>query len=229
MPSPFPGMDPFLEGPAVWPSFHRHLVAAVYQMLLPGLVDRYRARVVPRNYTSELVLFTSVSRENHAEEFIEIRSRNDGRLVTLVELVSVGNRTTAAGRAVYLATRADAQAERAGVVEIDLVTQGKPPVDLDRSALPPFDHTVCVTRGCTPDRHEIYSCSLRKRLPKFKLPLAADDRDTVLDLQLAVVRAYDTGRFDTQLDYSKPLPPDVKLKDDDRLWAIQTANPPKKH
>jgi Protein of unknown function (DUF4058) len=228
VPSPFPGMDPFLEHPVVWASYHRHLVAAVYQMLLPGLVDRYRARVVPRTYTSELILFTSITKENHAEEYIEIRSRTDGRLVTLVEVVSVGNRTTAAGRTAYLATRTAAQADRAGVVEIDLLTQGRPPVDLDRNALPPYDHTVCVTRGGTPDRHEIYACAVRKRLPKFKLPLAADDRDTVLDLQLVVARAYETGRFETVLDYSKPLPGDVKLKDDDRAWAVETANPPKK-
>ncbi len=228
MPSPFPGMDPYLEHPAVWPSFHRHLVAAVYQMLLPGLVDRYRARVVPRTYTSELILFTSVTKENHAEEYIEIRSRTDGRLVTLVEVVSVGNRTTTAGRSAFLATRTAAQTDRAGVVEIDLLTQGRPPVDLDRQALPPYDHTVCVTRGGTPDRHEIYAFGIRKRLPKFKLPLAADDRDTVLDLQLAVVRAYETGRFETVLDYTKPLPGDVKLKDDDRGWATEIAHPPKK-
>lgn len=228
MPSPFPGMDPFLEHPAVWPSFHRHMVAAVYQMLLPGLVDRYRARVVPRTYTSELVLFTSVTKEKHAEEFIEIRSRTDGRLVTLVEVVSVGNRTTTAGKAAYLATRTAAQADRAGVVEIDLLTQGRPPLELDRTALPPFDHTVCVTRGRTPDRHEIYASGLRKRLPKIKLPLSPDDRDTVLDLQMAVVRAYDTGRFETQLDYTKPLPGDVKLRDEDRIWAAETANPPQK-
>jgi hypothetical protein len=221
-------MDPYLEHPAVWPSFHRHLVAAVYQMLLPGLVDRYRARVVPRTYTSELILFTSVTKESHAEEYIEIRSRTDGRLVTLVEVVSVGNRTTSAGRSAFLATRTAAQTDRAGVVEIDLLTQGRPPVDLDRNALPPFDHTVCVTRGGTPDRHEIYACAIRKRLPKFKLPLAADDRDTVLDLQLAVARAYETGRFEAALDYAKPLPADVKLKDDDRAWASETAHPPKK-
>ena len=228
MPSPLPGMDPYLEHPAVWPAFHRHLVAAVYQMLLPGLVDRYRARVTPRTYTSELVLFTSVTKEQHAEEYIEVRSRTDGRLVTLVEVVAVGNRTTPAGRAAYLATRAAAQAEKAGVVEIDLLTQGRPPVDLDRTTLPPFDHTVCVTRGGTPDRHEIYAFGIRKRLPKFKLPLAADDRDTVLDLQLALTRAYDTGRFDKQLDYAKPLPADVKLSDDDQKWVTEAVNPPKK-
>ena len=58
--------------------------------------------------------------------------------------------------------------------------------------------------------------------------MAADDRDTVLDLQLAVARAFDTGRFEGQLDYTKPLPADVKLRDEDRAWAVETANPLKK-
>ena len=128
----------------------------------------------------------------------------------------------------YIATRTAAQAEKAGVVEIDLLTQGRPPVDLDRTTLPVFDHTVCVTRSGTPDRHEIYAFGVRKRLPKFKLPLAADDRDTVLDLQLAFARAFDTGRFDKQVDYTKPLPADVKLRDDDKLWVAETLNPPSK-
>jgi hypothetical protein len=69
---------------------------------------------------------------------------------------------------------------------------------------------------------------VRKRLPKFKLPLAADDRDTVLDLQLAFARAFDTGRFDKLVDYAKPLPPDVKLTDDDKAWVTEAVNPPKK-
>ena len=44
MPSPFPGMDPYLEHPKLWPAFQHHLLACLYQILLPGLVDRYRAR-----------------------------------------------------------------------------------------------------------------------------------------------------------------------------------------
>ena len=43
MPSPFPGMDPYLEHPKLWPAFQHHLLACLYQNLLPGLVDRYRA------------------------------------------------------------------------------------------------------------------------------------------------------------------------------------------
>lgn len=225
MPSPLPGMDPYLEHPTKWPAFHRHMIASVYQILLPGLVDRYRARVSSRSYTAEVVLFTSVTKEQHDEEFIEIRSRTDGRLVTLVEVVTIGNRTTPAGKAAYLATRSAAQAERAGVVEIDLVTQGRPPIEFDRSTLPQHDHSVTVTRGSTPDRYEIYTSGVRRRLPKFKLPLAADDRDTVLDLQIAFVRAYDSGQFDKHLDYTGPMPPDVKISDDDKTWVIAQVNP----
>lgn len=225
MPSPLPGMDPYLEQPKLWRPFHRQLIASVYQILLPGLVDRYRARVASRAYKSDVVLFTSVTTEQYDEEFIEIRSRADGRLVTLVEAVGLGNRTTAAGKAAYLATRAAAHAERAGCVDIDLIVQGRPPVDFDRTTLPPHDHSVTVTRGATPHQYEIYTSGVRKRLPKFKLPLAADDRDTVLDLQIAFARAYDTGQFDRLIDYTAPLPPDVKLANDDPAWVAEQVNP----
>jgi hypothetical protein len=212
-------MDPFLEHPKVWPVFQHHLVAALYQLLLPGLVDRYRARVGTRQYTAEVPLFTSILREDHAEEFIEVRSRADGRLVTLVEVVGLGNRTTPAGRQAYLTQRAATLAARAGVVEIDLLTQGKPTLDFNRDGLPDHHYAVTVTRGATPDRYEIYTATLAKRLPKFKLPLAADDRDTVIDLQAAVARAFDQGDFGKRIDYAGPLPPDSGLPADARAWA----------
>ena len=80
MPSPFPGMDPYLEAAVLWPAFQHQFVAGLYQILLPGLVDRYRARVAQRTYVTEVALFTSVVRDQHAEEFIEVRQRGDGRL-----------------------------------------------------------------------------------------------------------------------------------------------------
>src|SRR6516164_8287785 len=105
MPSPFPGMDPYLEEDGLWPAFHHQLVLCLYQLLLPGLVDRYRARVGQRHYTTEQALFTSVVREEHHEDYIEIRQRNDGRLVTLVELVSPANKVSSQGRDAYLEKR----------------------------------------------------------------------------------------------------------------------------
>lgn len=219
MPCPFPGMDPFLEDPKLWPGFQHHFVASLYQILLPGLVDRYRARVVARTYVTELPLFTSVIREQHSEEYVEVRDRADGRLVTLIDVVSPANRTTPGGRAAYLETRKHAEAQRAATVEVDLVTQGTPTLDFSRDGLPEYDYAVTVTRAGSPGRFEIYTATVQKRLPKFKLPLAATDRDALLDLQDVFRRAYDVGGLFKQIDYRTGPPADLKLSDAHRSWV----------
>jgi hypothetical protein len=219
MPSPFPGMDPYLEDEKVWPLFHHHLISCLYQVLLPGLVDRYRARVGERHYVTEQALFTSVLREEHQEEYIEIRQRSDGRLVTLVEVVSPANKTTAAGRQAYLSKRAETQAAAANLVEIDLVLQGQPLLDYSREGLPDWNYAVTVTRATQPDRHEIYTATLQKRLPRFRLPLAADDRDTVLDLQAAFSRCYDQANLASKLDYQRA--PQTTLSEAERTWLAE--------
>src|SRR5262245_759190 len=129
MPSPFPGMDPYLEEDKLWPVFHHQFVTCLYQILLPSLVDRYRARVAQRHYVTEQALFTSIVREEHHEEFIEVRQRNDGRLITLIDTVGPANKMSAAGRKAYLDKRREAKTEGANLVEIDLVLQGQPTLD----------------------------------------------------------------------------------------------------
>lgn len=44
MPSPFPGMDPYLEG-ALWPDLHSALANKIRQLLAPRLRPRYAARL----------------------------------------------------------------------------------------------------------------------------------------------------------------------------------------
>lgn len=221
MPSPFPGMDPYLEHPKLWPAFQHQLLACLYQILLPGLVDRYRARVGNRSYVSEMPLFTSIIREEYTEEFIEIRTRTDNRLVTLLEVVSPANKTTVAGRQAYLDKRKEAASQRSAIVEIDLVLQGKPTLTYSRDGLPEFDHAVSVTKANAPDRYEIYTATIQKRLPKFKLPLAPDDKDALLDLQAAFSRAFDLGGFSTLIDYKSSPPPDVPLSDEYKAWIVE--------
>ncbi len=216
MPSPFPGMDPFLEEESLWPTFQRQLVLSLYQVLLPGLVDRYRARISQRQYVTEQALFTSIIREEHQEDLIEVRQRSDGRLVTLVDVVSPANKTTSTGRTVYLDKRKEGRTAGANLVEIDLVLQGQPTLDYSRDGLPDWDYAVTVTRSTQPERYEIYTATLQKRLPKFRLPLACDDRDTVLDLHSVFTRCYDQGGFASRINYQKDPP--TTLNDEDRQW-----------
>src|SRR5579871_378977 len=216
MPSPFPGMDPYLEDDAVWPVFHHQLVMCLYQILLPNLVDRYRARVGQRHYVTEQALFTSVVREEHHEDYIEIRQRSDGRLITLVEVVSPANKLTMAGRSAYLDKRREGKNANANLVELDLVLQGQPTLEYSRDGLPDWDYAVTVTRSTQPERYEIYTATLQKPLPRFRLPLASDDRDTVLDLRIAFTRCYDQGGFASKIDYGRD--PATPLNDEDREW-----------
>lgn len=216
MPSPFPGMDPFLEDAKLWPVFQHHFAACLNQILLPGLVDRYRARVQQRHYTTEQALFTSVIREEHHEDLIEIRQRSDSRLVTLVDIVSPANKITPEGRKAYLDKRREAKSGGAGLVEIDLVLQGQPTLDYSRDGLPDWDYAVTVTRTTQPERYEIYTATLQKRLPRFRLPLASDDRDTVLDLQAAFARCYDQGNLASHVDYRRE--PEAVKDAEDRKW-----------
>lgn len=217
MASPFPGMDPYLEDDTLWPTFHHHLVACLYQALLPGLVDRYRARVTTRTYMTELVLFTSIIREERREEVIEIRQRGDGRLVTILDVVSPANKLTAPGRQAYLDKRQEGRRANANLVEIDLVLQGQPLLEYSREGLADLDYAVTVTRATQPDRFEIYAATLQKRLPRFRMPLSADDRETVVDLHAAFTRCYDQGGFIAKLDYARN--PSVPLDEQHRQWV----------
>jgi hypothetical protein len=216
MSSPFPGMDPYLEDEKRWPAFQPLLVHSLYQMLLPGLMDRYRARIGERDYASEEALFTSVIRQEHKEAFVEVRQRSDGRLITLIEVVSPANKITNQGRNLFLERRAEAKRTNAHTVEIDLVLQGPSLLESVKDANPTWDYAVVVTRWTHPDRYEVYSTTLQKRLPRFRVPLASDDRDTVLDLQAAVARAYDQGDFGKLIDYGRD--PATRLSDENRRW-----------
>jgi hypothetical protein len=43
MPSPFPGMDPYIERPEIWPDFHDRLITFIQEALQPQLRPRYVA------------------------------------------------------------------------------------------------------------------------------------------------------------------------------------------
>lgn len=48
MPSPFPGMDPYLEAPDIWPDFHEHLASELGATLNAQLPPPYYARLESR-------------------------------------------------------------------------------------------------------------------------------------------------------------------------------------
>lgn len=53
MPSPFPGMNPYLELPALWHEFHNRLIVALSDVLTPDLQPRYYVAVETRTYLDD--------------------------------------------------------------------------------------------------------------------------------------------------------------------------------
>jgi hypothetical protein len=53
---PFPGMDPYLEAPSIWPDVHHRLIAALSEQLQSQLGPQYTAVITP--YVTRIWLST---------------------------------------------------------------------------------------------------------------------------------------------------------------------------
>lgn len=53
MPSPFPGMDPYLEEPGLWPDVHHELISVARDLLTASLRPKYLVRIDERVYVSD--------------------------------------------------------------------------------------------------------------------------------------------------------------------------------
>src|SRR4051812_4667254 len=92
---PFPGMDPYIERPSLWPDFHDSLIPAISAALQPVLRPRYAALIQDRRYA-----------DGFREPYIQIinpAARN--RLISVIEVVSPNNKTAGSGRKTYLKKR----------------------------------------------------------------------------------------------------------------------------
>ena len=54
MPSPFPGMDPYLEHPWIWPGVHNRLIVAIGDAIVAQVRPRYYVDIEQRVYVGEI-------------------------------------------------------------------------------------------------------------------------------------------------------------------------------
>ncbi|MCA9967427.1 MAG: DUF4058 family protein [Anaerolineales bacterium] len=154
MPSPFPGMDPYLEERALWPDLHQRLITYISETLQPQIRPKYIARIGERiqlattgnRYVPDVLLTKSLREATPAyaaatatvdepqivayfdEErhvpYIEIIYRDTGDVVTLIEVLSPANKV-GDGRDQYLAKQDELLKTAANLVEIDLLGYGR--------------------------------------------------------------------------------------------------------
>ena len=255
MPSPFPGMDPYLEDQGYWPDFHLRFMNYWCEAIADRLPENYEARLEERVRFVELLAGESELKvpdlsveqrrpsvkpapgsggtltlrpvtlslpvmQEVRESRVQILHRPGRTLVTVLELLSPGNKSSS-GQGDYLAKRIEVLCHRPRIhlVELDLLAGGQRlPM---RRPLPPGDYYALVSRGERRPKSEVYAWSVRRTLPAIPVPLKGPDVDLLVDLQAVFHITYERGRYDRSVDYDAPLALPLDAKD--RRWAARLA------
>lgn len=252
MPSPFPGMDPFLEAPAVWAGVHSRLINAISEDLADQIMPAFLVTIEERVY----LLDPEVSaRLPLVPDVLVVRGVDAGNTATagvitpptLIEPLidpEVHER--------FVEIRDRLSREVVATIEI-LSPWNKAPgtpgqeaflrkraavfqsgshwieIDLLRSGERPpdirgqSDYYALLKRGGIARPYEAWFIDLRDPLPTIAVPLRPPWPDVPLDLQKILSTVYRRGHYSDVLQYESPAPSPVLNPADARWVADQVA------
>ncbi len=152
MPSPFPGMDPWLEAPDLFPDLHATIIALLRESLNARMPAGYVALgnylvwteshdarvpdvaafgpVTPPGAAHDLrelrgLVAVGTERQQRKVPYLEIRADRGKRLVTVIELLSPSNKVRSGrGRRAYLKKQREVLRADANLVEVDCLRAG---------------------------------------------------------------------------------------------------------
>ncbi|MGF1516041.1 MAG: DUF4058 family protein [Elainellaceae cyanobacterium] len=250
MPSPLPGMDPYLEHPQSWPNFHHRLITAIAVSLGPQIRPKYRVVVeeaiyqtagqdsllvgipdvaVPRAkrkpvegaeksantaMLAQPILVDLPMPEVVHQGYLEVRDVATSEVVTVIEVLSPTNKRPGEGRRTYEAKRRTIFASATNLVEIDLLRQWPPVVQLPQRIQ--THYRILVSASATRPQAGLYAFNLPEPIPAFPLPLREGDLEPVVAIQTLLGEIYDQSGYDLVINYDNaPVPP---LSDKDAAW-----------
>ena len=210
MPTPFPGMDPYLEQEVIWHDFHERFLPAASAQISAQVLPRYFVLIDESVYLQDV---ESEEVEPESESFLKICDRANRQVIATIELLSPTNKRRGDNRLRYLAKRADVLSSPAHLVEIDLLRGGPAMPAKDR---PECVYSVLVSRAENRPRAGFWPIGLRDALPTIPVPLHAGEPDARLDLRAVIDRVYDEAGYGYFLYDQLPEPP---LTGSDIEWA----------
>jgi Protein of unknown function (DUF4058) len=211
MNSPFPGMDPFIEGFGLWEDFHHNLITEIQGAISAALPERYVVRAGERSF--------ALVETEYREGFLEIRELNPERkLITCIETLSPSNkRLGTPGWELYKRKRQAYLEGAANFVEIDLLRGGRRmPMEDDRPESPYY---LLVSRKTQAPRCSVWAAHYLRFLPPIPIPLAPPDQDIVLSLQPLIGAVYSRSHYERDIDYRRQLNP--PLYPDEVAWLTE--------
>jgi hypothetical protein len=247
MPTPFPGMDPYLERASLWPNVHNSLIVALRDELAPRLRPRYYVAVEERTVRLEPEDLAFATRPDVAV----VRPQRGVREQSLADEQTTGGVITVElpmadeVQELYLAlhdTKTDAVIT---VIEIlspanKLHGEGRRQyeqkrlfgtlthmveIDLLRAGQPMAmrgydgqgNYRILVSRSHRRPRAELIHFGIRQPIPRFSLPLQPGDDEPEVDLNQVLHTLYDRAGYDLRIDYRGEADP--PLTGDDAVWA----------
>ncbi len=247
MKSPFPGMDPYLEHPTLWPDIHNRLIAAMADALTPQVAPRYYVALERRTYLLKPDDVVFVGRPDVAVVAHQPTPKPAALPLAEAGVVEVEVpmqdevsenflevREVKSGKLVTLLEllspvnklheegRSQYLQKRANVFmsQTNLVE-----IDLLRAGEPMTvigkpgrsDYRILVSRAWQRPRAQLYPFHLRQPIPTFPLPLLRQDEPPEVDIGAILHALYERARFDLRLDYSQSPVP--PLSEEDAAWA----------
>jgi hypothetical protein len=152
------------------------------------------------------------------KRYIRIMDSGDRSVVTVIELLSPSDKLPKKDRTQYLAKRDEYLAMGANLVEIDLLRVGHR-IPMGEPEPPTADYYILVSRAVDYPAAEVWGFNVQDPIPTFPVPLKPEHPSVALDLRVCLDKAYDSARYDKQIDYAEPpIPP---LRRPDAAWAAE--------
>lgn len=248
MPSPFPGMDPYLEG-YLWSDVHTALANKIRQQLTPQIRPRYAARLevylvedpTPEAEVGILYPDVEILRRQH-QETLPVKEGAVTTTPTLtlpvlqpveVRIPTVEIRDTAKNVLITCIEILSPVNKREPGLSVyrqkrqRLYQAGVHLIELDflRRGTRPFSHyripnvAYLVTLiRASSGVIDVWTIELQDQLPIIPIPLRDPDADVSLDLAFALNAIYDEAAYDLSIDYGKSPPP-PQLNMSDAKWV----------
>ena len=249
MPSPLPGMNPYLEQPELWSEFHSRMIVAIADALDDVLSREYRVAVEKRVYLAQnddAVLIgipdvTVTGAEHPPTMSVSTTAVAEPLTVEVPLLEEVQERyleirEVATGKVMTAIELLSPKNKRAGEGRDAYLKKRRQilgsathlvEIDLLRNGLPmpvigavESNYRILISRSDLRPKAQFYAFNLRQPIPSFAVPLRLGEPAPAIDLQPLLHCVYDRARFELAIDMTQSPKPMLSSEDWQWLQAI---------
>ncbi|QDT39383.1 DUF4058 family protein [Stratiformator vulcanicus] len=248
MPSPFPGMNPYLENSEFWHDFHERFVPKLAEAITAEVRPDYFCKIDEHVYIHEMsarerligrsdVSVKSDEWSSHGDQTASTTAPARGRVsesidVERINFIEVRDRSN---REVVTVVELLSPSNKSGGDRNQYLAKRRSyfesrvhlvEIDLLRGGprlpideTPDCDYLIMVSRSPMRPEVELWPINIDEPLPVIPIPLRDGRDEAIINLQIQFEAVFEAAAYQDYIYASSPEPP---LSDGQRLWAEQT-------